>query len=101
MCIRDSSKLDPDTNPICKFCKERNETFIHFTECPRLRTYQNDCFSGTTISHDWNIDNLLAFSYKKEINQAVEGLDCDISNLSIFSASSSEDSFRFSQPEPD
>ena len=36
------SKIEPDTNPICRFCKERNETFIHLTECPRLRTYQND-----------------------------------------------------------
>ena len=95
------SKIEPDTNPICRFCKERNETFIHLTECPRLRTYQNDCFSGVLISQKWDINSLLAFAGKKEIEQAIDGLDCDLSNLSIFSVSSSEDSFRFSQPEPD
>ena len=34
------SKLEPGSNPIYRFCRERNETFIHFIKCPRLRTYQ-------------------------------------------------------------
>ena len=41
------SKLEPGSNPIFRFCRERNETFIHFLECPRLRTYQTDCFLDT------------------------------------------------------
>ena len=40
------SKLESDVNPICRFCGERNETFIHLTECPRLRDYQVDSFLG-------------------------------------------------------
>ena len=31
------SKLEPGVNPVCRFCEERNETFIHLTECPRLK----------------------------------------------------------------
>ena len=31
-------KIDPDVNPLCRFCEEANETFHHFiTDCPRLR----------------------------------------------------------------
>ena len=44
------SKLEPGSNPICRFCRERNETFFHFIECPRLRTYQTDCFLDEEIS---------------------------------------------------
>ena len=44
------SKLEQGSNPICRFCRERNETFIHLMECPRLRTYQNDCFLDKVIS---------------------------------------------------
>ena len=32
------SKLEPGSNPICRFCRERNETFIHLMDCQSLRT---------------------------------------------------------------
>ena len=38
---------------------------------------------------------------QKGINQAVDGIEEDENNYSIFSVSSSEDSFVYSQPEPD
>ena len=95
------SKLEPNYNPLCRFCRERNETFLHLTECPRLRTYQNECFEGNNMSHTWKIARILEFSYKKELNALIDGYDCNVSNLSIFSEASSEDSFMFSQPEPD
>jgi len=95
------SKLEPGSNPICRFCRERNETFIHFIECPRLRTYQTDCFLDKEISQGWEVEKVLEFSYKRGINEAVEGIEDNENNYSIFSVSSSEDSFVYSQPEPD
>ena len=53
------------------------------------------------MSHTWKIARILEFSYKKELNAIIDGYDCNVSNLSIFSETSSEDSFMFSQPEPD
>ena len=70
-------------------------------ECPRLRTYQNDCFLDKGISQGWEIEKVLEFSYKPGINEAIEGILDNYSNNSIFSVSSSEDSFVYSQPEPD
>ena len=55
------SKLEPGSNPICRFCRERNETFIHFLECPRRRTYQTDCYLDTEISQGWEINKVLDF----------------------------------------
>ena len=95
------SKLEPNSNPLCRFCRERNETFLHLTECPRLRTYQNECFAGNTVNHTWKISRILEFSYKKKLNALIDGYDCNVSNISIFTEASSEDSFIFSQPEPD
>ena len=89
------SKLEPNYNPLCRFCREQNETFLHLTKCPRLRTYQNECFAGNTVSHTWKISKLLEFSYKKELNALIDGYDCNVSNLSIFSEASSEDSFTY------
>ena len=37
-------KVDPDFNPLCRFCEEENETFLHFiTNCPHLK--QNSSLS--------------------------------------------------------
>ena len=31
------SNIDPDIDPMCRFCREKQETFIHFfTDCPAL-----------------------------------------------------------------
>ena len=70
-------------------------------ECPRLRLYQTDCFLDKKISQGWEVEKGLEFSYKRGINEAVEGIEDNESNYSIFSVSSSEDSFVYSQPEPD
>ena len=66
------SKLEPGSNPICRLCREWNETFIRFMECPRLRTYQTDCFLDKDISQGWEEEKVLEFSYKRGINEAVE-----------------------------
>ena len=39
------------------------------------------------------MEKVLEFSYKRGINEAVEGIEDNDSNYSIFSVSSSEDSF--------
>ena len=80
---------------------ERNETSIHFTECPRLHTYPNESFLGKEISQGWSIDSILNFSYKGRIDQAVEGFHLSLENFCMLDSASSDDSFRYNQPEPD
>ena len=70
-------------------------------ECPHLRTYQTDYFLDKEISQGWQVEKVLEFSYKQGINEAVEGIEDNGDNYSIFSISSSNDSFVYSQPEPD
>ena len=65
-----------------------------------MRTYQTDCLLDREISQGWEVDKVLEFSYKRGINEAVEGIGDNDGNYSIFSVSSSEDSFVYSQPEP-
>ena len=80
---------------------ERDETFIHLTECPRLRTYQNESFLDREISQGWSIESVLTFSYKGKVGEAVEGLNISLDYYSMLESVSSEDSFRYDQPEPD
>ena len=42
------------------------------------------------ISQGWEVEKGLEFSYKRGINEAVEGIEDNESNYSIFSVSSSE-----------
>ena len=56
---------------------------------------------GKEISQGWTVESLLNFIRKYEINLAIEGLEIDYDNYSIFSKASTEDSFVYSQPEPD
>ena len=96
------SKLEPGVNPVCRFCNERNETFIHLTECPRLREYQVDCFLGENRAWEWSHENILKFSYCRAVDDALAELEMgDYSFLSNSTVTDSEDSFRYSQPEPD
>ena len=70
------SLIDPDTNSICRFCLEEDETFFHLaTECPRFRLTRQDKFLDMTITNDhmWSVDALINFSYMPGINGALEG----------------------------
>ena len=68
-------KVDPDVNPLCRFCKEQNETFHHFiTDCPRLRQLRTDTL-GEFISNKWKPSQILNFSYIPEINDYLERKD--------------------------
>ena len=61
-------KIDPDVNPLCRFCEEQNETFHHFiTDCPRLRQFWNNTV-GDFDKSTWKISKLQDFSYIPEIN---------------------------------
>ena len=86
------SKLEPGVNPTCRFCEERNETFIHLTECPRLRDYQVDCFLGENRAWEWSLENIMKFSYCRAVDDAIAELEMgDYSFLSNSSATDSED----------
>ena len=69
------SKLETDINPICRFCGERNETFIHLTECPRLRDYQVDSFLGENRAWEWSHEQILKFASCRAVNDAIEEYD--------------------------
>ena len=83
MCIRDSNglfyfrnKVDPEINPICRFCLEQDETFYQFlTDCPALRLTRQNVFLDQTIDNDmkWSIRELLLFSHKAGIEEAING----------------------------
>ena len=76
--------------------------FIHLTECPRLRDYQVDCFLGENRAWEWSHESILKFSYCRAVNEAIEELEMgEYSFLSNSNSSESEDSFRYSQLEPD
>ena len=85
-------KIDPDVNPLCRFCEEQNETFHHFiTDCPRLRQFRIDAI-GKDESNDWQIDELLNFSYIREINDYLERKDYLVyGNLQILDHNYSHD----------
>ena len=87
-------KVDPDVNPLCRFCEEDNETFHHFiTECPRLRQFRTDTIGQFSI-RDWKTSQLLNFSSIPEINDYLERKDYLIyGNLQILDHNySTEDS---------
>ena len=68
-------KVDPDVNPLCRFCEEENETFHHFiTSCPRLRQFRADTV-GDFDSETWKTTQVLKFSYIPEINDYLERKD--------------------------
>ena len=68
-------KIDPDVNPLCRFCEEENETFHHYiTSCPRLRQYRADTV-GEFVSRKWKIEQILNFSFTPEINDYLERKD--------------------------
>lgn len=68
-------KIDRDVNPMCRFCKEENETFHHFiTKCPRLRQMRKDSIKPFTQG-DWKAYDLIKFSFLKEINNYQERKD--------------------------
>ena len=69
-----TSKIEDDVNPVCRFCFERDETFIHLTECPRLREYQNESFLGENRPWKWDYKQIMKFSFCRAVNEAIEGL---------------------------
>ena len=85
-------KVDPDVNPLCRFCEEENETFHHFiTDCPRLRQFRLDCIRHFD-EHSWKVDELLNFSYIPEINDYLERKDSFVyGNLQILDRNYSSD----------
>ena len=68
-------KIDPDVNPMCRFCDEENETFHHLiTACPRLRQFRIDTI-GVFDNSSWETSQLLNFSFIPEINDYLERKD--------------------------
>jgi hypothetical protein len=69
--------IDRRINPLCRFCKEENETFWHFsTECPVFREARNDCFlDKDPTTGKWVPSELIEFGENNKIYEAFEGME--------------------------
>ena len=70
------NKVDPEVAPVCRFCLEADETFIHIAnECPRFHLTRREYFQDLLIinDHQWSVDKLLEFSFTPGVNEALEG----------------------------
>ena len=75
MCIRDSSNINPDLDPMCRFCREKQETFIHFWEdCPALWQERRDTPHAQPTGQVSFVNPLqmIYFSFSHRINDALE-----------------------------
>ena len=69
-------KIDPEISPSCRFCREDDETFYHLaTNCPSFHLTQREVFKDKypIMSGDWNVRDVLRFSYIPAVNDAIEG----------------------------
>ena len=70
------SKIDPEINPECRFCLEKEETFYHLaTECPVHRKNRNEIFLDNLPITDtrWSVRTLLIFSQVPGVREALDG----------------------------
>ena len=70
------SRVDPQINPVCRFCLENNETFYHLvTECPVFWAKRNEIFLDTLpiTNTKWSVRDLLIFSQAPGIREALDG----------------------------
>ena len=67
--------LDETLSPACRLCNMADETFHHLaTECPRTHQNRQEVFGNKDILNnmDWEVDELLDFSYRDQINSLLD-----------------------------
>lgn len=65
------SKLDSSISPLCRFCREADETFHHFVfDCPSLFFSRQEIFLD--LDMNWTVDKLIKFSYLPHINSLLD-----------------------------
>jgi ribonuclease HI len=73
------NKIDPDIDPICRFCNEDGnyETFWHLcTECPVFREWRIEIFLDNDPSGGtWKPSELIEFSNSRKIDDAICAYD--------------------------
>ena len=70
--------LDPSLSPVCRLCSNADETFHHLaTECSGTTRERRDFFGAVDILHnmDWDVRDVLDFSYSERINQLLDPND--------------------------
>ena len=69
------SKIEPlNISPLCRFCKEEDETFAHLlNECPCFLSYRRDLLENRPFINtlSWSPNQLLNFSYIPSIDEAL------------------------------
>ena len=71
------SNIDPDINPMCRLCREVQESFIHLiTECPALWSEQNafrgNCGEIEDGATNYKPEHILDFSYLERVNSPLQ-----------------------------
>ena len=70
------SNMNPDIDPMCRFCAEVQESFIHlFSDCPAFWRERQEALGGFyPRAQQPNLDpaDMIDFSYIPRINQALE-----------------------------
>ena len=70
--------LDETLSPACRLCGMADETFHHLaTECPNTARTRREVFGNKDIlsNMDWEVDELLEFSYTPRINSLLDPND--------------------------
>ena len=70
------NKIDKEISPICRFCNEEDETFIHLlNECPRFTVKRREILYNREVSnnHKWSIQELIEFSFLPGVDNALQG----------------------------
>ena len=69
------SNIDPDIDPMCRFCQEQQESFIHLVQdCPALWKEQQDLAASRGEVEEgqaYDPDHLLQFSFQDRIQKAL------------------------------
>ena len=71
------SKVDPEVDPLCRFCQEDDETFWHLaTVCPVFWKERMEILLGDDIEMgSWDVERLLEFASVTKIAKALEGFN--------------------------
>ena len=84
--------LNPVLSPVCRLCKNADETFHHLaTECPATLPSRLEFFGPRDIlvNMDWKVEELLEFSYSDLINPLLD--PNDVHNIKLVDTDSEGD----------
>jgi ribonuclease HI len=68
-------KIDPEIDPVCRFCQEDDETFHHFiNDCPVFWRERMEVIGNDGLICEWDVNMLMQFASFTKIAMALEGI---------------------------